>query len=92
MILVPVILLLHIHELKIDRSFIAQLSMSDAQHSLVAAIIRIAHIFGLVVVAEGVESQETAALLQDVLCDQIQGNWFSKPIPSELLYKKYLAA
>ena len=83
---------LPIHELKIDRSFIAQLSMSDAQHSLVAAIIRIAHIFGLVVVAEGVESQETAALLQDVLCDQIQGNWFSKPIPSELLYKKYLAA
>ncbi|NVK21841.1 MAG: EAL domain-containing protein [Kangiellaceae bacterium] len=83
---------LPIHELKIDRSFIAQLETSQEQHSLVAAIIRIAHIFGLVVVAEGVESADTVKMLQDALCDQIQGNWFSKPIPSEQFYKKYLAA
>lgn len=70
-------------ELKIDRSFIMDLSMDSANRRIVALIIELAHRFDLHVVAEGVETAEAAAWLNDLGCDQLQGHYFSRPIPTD---------
>jgi diguanylate cyclase (GGDEF)-like protein len=67
-------------ELKIDRSFINHLGTDKANMNIVSLIIDLAHRFGLTVVAEGVEDQETMSILRDLQCDQIQGYYFSKPL------------
>jgi diguanylate cyclase (GGDEF)-like protein/PAS domain S-box-containing protein len=75
--------------LKIDRSFIAGLGQDtdgaskDAQ--IVPAMIDLTHALGLKAVAEGVETSEQLARLRDMKCDLAQGNYFSEPLPSEML-------
>lgn len=69
--------------LKIDRSFINGIPLNKADCELVNAIISMAHSLGLTVVAEGVETHEQLALLDELGCDLVQGYYFSKPIPAE---------
>jgi diguanylate cyclase (GGDEF)-like protein len=64
---------------KIDKSFIANMSESPATLSLVRATISLAHDLGLMTVAEGVETAEEATTLRALGCDRIQGYHLSRP-------------
>jgi diguanylate cyclase (GGDEF)-like protein len=70
-------------KVKIDRSFISDLVQGSNDAALVSAIIAMAHSLGLLVVAEGVETDEQLRFLQDLYCDEIQGYLVSKPLPSD---------
>jgi diguanylate cyclase (GGDEF)-like protein len=71
-----------IDKLKIDRSFIADLTTRADDASIVQAIVSLAHGLRLKVVAEGVETLEQLKFLQSVGCDQYQGYHFSPPLPA----------
>lgn len=73
---------LPIDELKIDRSFIVAMHESEKDAGIVDAIIRLAHLLGLVVVTEGVEDEQTAAMLKQMGNDVIQGFCFARPMPA----------
>jgi diguanylate cyclase len=76
---------LPVQVLKIDQSFVsAMLGDADAQ-TLVATMVSLAHALRMKVVAEGVETEEQAALLKLLRCDVLQGYLISKPLPQELL-------
>jgi len=67
--------------LKIDRSFIHNLTPSSTDLTLCEAIIAMAHRLGLSVIAEGVETREQCDLLRSIGCDYGQGYFFSRPVP-----------
>ncbi len=84
-----------IDELKIDRSFVNGAERGGRDGALAAAIITLAHDFGLSVVAEGVETPEQALFLIRHGCPVQQGFWFSKPVPHaefEVLLRDGLSA
>ena len=76
--------------LKIDRNFTRQAPESDANASLIRAIIAMAHALGLEVVAEGIESREQAGFLLVHHCGMGQGYLYSRPLTSAQL-RDYLA-
>ncbi|NCN10493.1 MAG: EAL domain-containing protein [Leptospira sp.] len=83
---------LHVHHLKIDKSFVQELEKNENDRAICKAIINMAHSLGLSVVAEGVETKEQLKILQEEGCDIIQGYLISKPIPQkefEELLAKY---
>ncbi len=67
--------------LKIDRSFVKDITKDPADRELISATIAMAHGLGLKVVAEGVESKEQYEFLRELDCDYAQGYLFSKPMP-----------
>lgn len=71
--------------LKIDRMFINGITSKKEDCNLVKATIAMSHSLGLTVVAEGVETKEQLVLLGELNCDFVQGYYFSKPLPEELL-------
>ena len=72
-----------IDSLKIDRSFVSEVA-TDQQHALLAkAVISLGHSLRLKVVAEGVETAEQLDFLRHHGCDEVQGYFFSKPVPPE---------
>lgn len=71
-----------IDTLKIDRSFVQDLSSEANGAAISAAIIALAHSLKLDVVAEGVESEKELQLLRRQGCDKMQGYLFSKPVPA----------
>ena len=77
--------------LKIDRSFVIEMTDAPESLALVSTIISLAHALKLKVVAEGVETEEQSRLLRVLNCDEIQGFLFSKPVPSDIFEAKYLA-
>ncbi len=70
-----------IDKLKIDRSFVRDLTTSETDASIVRAIILLAHSVGLQVVAEGVETEEQLQFIRTLDCDQWQGNYCCEPQP-----------
>jgi EAL domain-containing protein (putative c-di-GMP-specific phosphodiesterase class I) len=76
---------LAIDKLKIDRSFIRDLSVNPEDALIVATIIRMAHSLRLKVIAEGVEASEQLATLRAQGCDEIQGYHLSRPLPADAL-------
>lgn len=70
-------------ELKLDRSFIVNLAEESRDRAIVTAAINMAHALDLKVVAEGVETQEQFALLQEMGCDVIQGFLLTRPVPAD---------
>jgi diguanylate cyclase (GGDEF)-like protein len=73
---------LPVHELKIDRSFVAAMTSSDRDRVLVESTIALGHRLGLEVVAEGVEDEATRQVLADLGCELAQGYLFSRPVPA----------
>jgi EAL domain-containing protein (putative c-di-GMP-specific phosphodiesterase class I) len=79
--------------LKIDRSFVRELSAGKGSLDIVKAILQLAHSFRLEVIAEGVETEEQLSVLRALGCNYIQGYLFSKPVAAdaaELLFRKSL--
>ncbi len=74
---------LPIHTVKIDRSFIANMTRNPKDATIVKTIVDVAHNFELSVVAEGVETKEQLAILEDYGCELIQGHLCSLPLPVE---------
>jgi diguanylate cyclase (GGDEF)-like protein/PAS domain S-box-containing protein len=72
---------LPVDTLKIDRSFVTDMTLTPEGLALVSTIINLAHALKLKVVAEGVETDEQARLLRLLSCDEMQGYLFSKPVP-----------
>jgi diguanylate cyclase (GGDEF)-like protein/PAS domain S-box-containing protein len=69
--------------LKIDQSFVRRIASSGEDAAIVVAIISMARSLNLRVVAEGVETVKELAFLQKHLCDEVQGYYFSRPVPAE---------
>jgi diguanylate cyclase (GGDEF)-like protein/PAS domain S-box-containing protein len=72
-----------IDALKIDQSFIRQISTAPDDTAIVTAMISMGRSLKLRVVAEGVETQEELAFLQAHQCDEAQGYYFSRPVPPD---------
>lgn len=73
--------------LKIDRSFVIELTRSKAKRTIVKSIITMAHHLYLDVVAEGAEDNSQVTLLKKMNCDKIQGYVFAKPLDSKAFLK-----
>lgn len=71
--------------LKIDKSFIQDMTASKENKTIVHAIIKMSQIMSLKVVAEGVETLEQMNMLKEMSADYIQGYYISKPLPIEEL-------
>lgn len=67
--------------LKIDRSFISEVSANSEDIAIVRAVIALAHSLNLRVVAEGVEEEKQMEILKQEKCDLVQGYYHSKPLP-----------
>ncbi|MFG3048278.1 putative bifunctional diguanylate cyclase/phosphodiesterase [Streptomyces sp. NPDC048241] len=74
---------LPVSELKIDRSFVARLAVDAEDAAIVRCTVDLAHSLGLVVVAEGVEDDETWEHLRDLRCDAVQGWLVAAAMPPE---------
>lgn len=81
---------LPIHSIKIDRSFITNLSLSSTELPIVKSTIAMAHELNCKVVAEGVEDRNKANLLKQLGCDFIQGYYLSKPVSARRLTPSFL--
>jgi EAL domain-containing protein (putative c-di-GMP-specific phosphodiesterase class I) len=68
---------------KLDRSFTSGLAKGGGSEAVVRSAIALAHSLSKTVVAEGVETPEQEAMLCEMDCDQLQGFWFSRPVPAE---------
>lgn len=74
---------LPINTLKIDKSFITGICDNEADTYIAGAIITLAHQLGIRVIAEGIETIEQLRILQNQMCDILQGYLFSPPISDE---------
>ena len=70
-----------VHTLKVDRSFVKDISSSDTSHKIVKALVRLAHSLQLNVIAEGVEAAGDMDILKRIRCDMVQGYAYGRPMP-----------
>ena len=74
---------LPVDKLKIDQSFVKDLTTDPGDAAIVTSMITLAHNLDLTVIAEGVESPEQLGFLRAERCDEIQGYYISKPMPAD---------
>jgi EAL domain-containing protein (putative c-di-GMP-specific phosphodiesterase class I) len=70
-------------KIKIDRSFVSRTSRVDISHTIVQSVVSIGRGLGMEIVAEGVETEFEAVTMAKFGCTQLQGYYFSKPLPVE---------
>jgi EAL domain-containing protein (putative c-di-GMP-specific phosphodiesterase class I) len=78
---------LPVNELKLDRSFVANIAVDQSNSIIVRSSIAMAHSLGLSVIAEGAEDEVTCAVLADAGCDAVQGYYFSPPLVGDDLVR-----
>lgn len=76
-----------IQRLKIDRTFVQDITSNADDRAIVETIIAMARHLKMSVIAEGVETMEQLQLLRDNGCDEVQGYYYSKPLPAAELEK-----
>jgi len=76
---------LPVDAVKIDRSFVSNVTTNPDDAAIVNAIVAMAHSLKLRVIAEGVESEAQLEFLRNIECDEVQGYLISPPLPSDLL-------
>ncbi|MBU2882120.1 bifunctional diguanylate cyclase/phosphodiesterase [Psychrosphaera sp. B3R10] len=74
-----------IDKLKIDQSFIRQIELNKDDKAIVSTVIELGNNLGLTLIAEGVEELSHMEILSDLGCQEIQGYYFSRPLPSAKL-------
>jgi diguanylate cyclase (GGDEF)-like protein/PAS domain S-box-containing protein len=81
-----------VSKLKIDRSFMRDVAVNADDAAIATAIISMAKSLNLKVIAEGVENEAQMSFLRERQCDEIQGYYFSKPLPAEEVAAKLRAS
>lgn len=74
---------LPLDQLKIDQSFVRDITFDSSDKAIVRTLIAMAHSLNLDVIAEGVETEQQRQLLLDIGCTHFQGYLFCKPQPVE---------
>lgn len=74
-----------VNRIKIDQSFVRDLNASRDSFAIIQAIVGIARNFDLQLIVEGVETEQQVAILRQLGCNEMQGYFFSRPLPSENL-------
>lgn len=82
---------LPINTLKIDRSFVSNIAVNPDDAAISKAIVALAHSLELNITAEGVETKEQLDYLQSQGCHEVQGYYFSQPLPGDRL-KEFLVS
>ena len=72
-----------IYKLKIDQSFVRDITVDADDKAIVSAIISLAKSLGMKTIAEGVETEGQLAYLREKCCDEVQGYFYSKPLPTD---------
>jgi diguanylate cyclase (GGDEF)-like protein/PAS domain S-box-containing protein len=80
-----------IDKIKVDQSFVRDIVHDSSSASISKAIIALAHSLNLKTIAEGVETEKQLSLLHEYGCDEIQGYYFSVPLPAESFKKLVLS-
>jgi diguanylate cyclase (GGDEF)-like protein/PAS domain S-box-containing protein len=79
-----------VDRLKVDRSFVQDIVTDSDDATIVRTIIALGHNLGLKVVAEGVETQQQLDFLRANHCDELQGYFFGRPLPSHQFVREFL--
>ncbi len=69
--------------LKIDQSFVGRIESEPSQLAIVRAVLSLAHVMGMNVVAEGIETPSHRDILRDLGCEYGQGYYFARPLPAD---------
>ncbi|OIQ74474.1 hydrogenase transcriptional regulatory protein hupR1 [mine drainage metagenome] len=78
-------------QIKIDQSFVSDITTNASDAMLVRVIVSMAHGFGMKVIAEGVETEAQCEILRTSVCDEIQGYFFSRPIAAQAIEELFCA-
>ncbi|WP_159886163.1 EAL domain-containing protein [Paenibacillus puerhi] len=79
-----------IDKLKIDQSFVRDLTTNEVNYSIVKAIIAMGKSLNVSLIAEGVETEVQMHRLRELGCEHIQGYWYSRPLTAEQLQERFL--
>jgi len=74
---------LPIDKLKIDRSFVIEVTENQDDEAIIIAVLALGKSLGILVIAEGVETKDQLAMLKVSGCDEVQGYFYSPPVPPE---------
>ena len=74
-----------IYKLKIDQSFVRDITIDPDDKAIVSAIISMASSLGMLTIAEGVETEGQLAYLREQGCNEVQGYYFCHPLPADQL-------